>query len=62
MERWVIDILGFLFLIFKKNMYLMVVGDYFIKWIDVIFVKNKKVVIIVYKFIIYIVVIFGVFM
>lgn len=62
MERWVIDILGFLFLIFKKNMYLMVVGDYFIKWIDVIFVKNKKLVIVVYKFIIYIVVIFGVFM
>lgn len=60
MERWVIDILGFLFLIFKKNMCLMVVGDYFIKWIDVIFVKNKNVVIMGNKCIIYIVVIFGV--
>lgn len=43
-ERWAIDtcILGPLPLTPKKNMYLMVVGDYFTKWIDAIPVKIKR--------------------
>lgn len=60
MERWAIDILGPLPLTPKKNMYLMVVGDYFTKWIDAIPVKNKKSVTVAHKFITHIVAIFGV--
>lgn len=43
-ERWAIDtcILGPLPLTPKKNMYLMVVGDFFTKWIDAIPVKMKR--------------------
>lgn len=40
MERLVIDIMGLFFFIKKKNLYFFVVGDYFIKWVDVFFIKN----------------------
>lgn len=60
MERWAIDILGPLPLTNKKNSYLMVVGDYFTKWIDAIPIRNMKANTIAQKFVNHIVSIFGV--
>lgn len=60
MERWAIDILGPLPLTNKKNSYLMVVGDYFTKWIDAFPIRNMKANTIAQKFVNHIVSIFGV--
>lgn len=39
-ECLVMDILGFFLRLNKGNKFLLVVGDYFLKWLDVIFVKD----------------------
>lgn len=44
MERWAVDILGPLPMTHWKNSYLLVVGDYFTKWVDAIPIRNKKAV------------------
>ena len=60
MERWAVDVLGPLPLSNKKNLYLLVIGDYFTKWVDAIPMKNQKVTTIAHKIIDRIVTIFGV--
>lgn len=60
MERWALDILGPLPITHKKNSYLLVVGDYFTKWTDVIPIKNKTSITIAQKLLQYIIPIFGV--
>lgn len=42
MERLASDIMGPLPLIKKRNSYLLVVGDYFTKWIDAFPIRNQK--------------------
>lgn len=60
LERLAIDIMGPLPLTKKKNSYLMVVGDYFAKWIDAIPIKNQKAHTIVQKLLDRVITIFGV--
>lgn len=47
LERIVIDILGELFLIKKGNKYILVVVDYYIKWIESFVILNMEFIIIV---------------
>lgn len=35
MDRFFIDIIGFLSMIFSKNRYILIVIDYFINWVEV---------------------------
>lgn len=35
MDRFFIDIIGFLLMIFSKNRYILIVIDYFINWVEV---------------------------
>lgn len=35
MDRFCIDIIGFLLMIFSKNRYILIVIDYFINWVEV---------------------------
>lgn len=60
MERWALDILGPLPITHKKKSYLLVIGDYFTKWIDAIPMKNKKATTISQKLLQHIIPIFGV--
>lgn len=34
-DRFCIDIIGFLLMIFSKNRYILIVIDYFINWVEV---------------------------
>lgn len=54
------DILGSLPITHKKNSYLLVIGDYFTKWIDAVPMKNKKATSISQKLLQHIIPIFGV--
>lgn len=47
LERVVIDIMGLLFEIDNGNKYILVILDYFIKWMDVYLLKNIEVLIVV---------------
>jgi len=60
MERWAIDVLRPLPKSNGGNIYLLVVVDYFSKWIDAIPMKNQKATTIARKFVDRIVSIFGV--
>ena len=44
----------------KKNSYILVMGDYFTKWIDAIPIRNKKAITVAQKLINHVVSIFGV--
>lgn len=35
-DRFCIDIIGFLLMIFSKNRYILIVIDYFINWVEVV--------------------------
>jgi hypothetical protein len=60
MERWAVDKLGPLLMTHKKNSYILVMGDYFTKWIDAIRIRKKKAITVAQKLINYVVSIFGV--
>lgn len=47
LERVVIDIIGLLFEIDNGNKYILVILDYFIKWMDVYLLRNIEVLIVV---------------
>lgn len=51
MERIVFDIMGLLLEIEKRDCYILVIVDYFIKWIEVVFLLDQEVVIFVLVFI-----------
>ena len=59
MERWAIDVLGPLPRSNSGNLYLLVVGDYFTKWIDAIPIRDQKANTVAKKFVERIVTIFG---
>ncbi len=59
MERWAIDVLGPLPKSNKGNLYLLVVADYFTKWVDAIPIRNQKAVTVAQKFVERVVTIFG---
>ena len=60
MERWAVDVIGPLPLTNKRNSYLLVVGDYFTKWVDAIPMRNQKAITIAQKLVDRVVTIFGV--
>ena len=62
MERSAVDVIGPLLLTNKKNSYLLVVGDYFMKWVDAIPMRNKKTITIAQKLVDRVVTIFSVTM
>ena len=41
-ERWALDILGPLPMTHRKNQYVLVMGDYFTKWVDAVPIRYKK--------------------
>lgn len=47
LDRFLIDIFGFLFEIFRGNKYILIVIDYFLNWVEIIFILDLIVVIIV---------------
>lgn len=61
MERIVIDIMGLFFEIEKGNCYILVIVDYFIKWIEVVLLCDQEVVIVVFVLIDRFISVFGVF-
>lgn len=48
LDRFLIDIFGFLFEIFRGNKYILIVIDYFLNWVEIIFILDLIVVIIVW--------------
>ena len=60
MERLAIDVMGPLPMTNKKNSYLLVIGDYFTKWVDAIPIRNQKASTIAQKVLDRIITIFGV--
>lgn len=51
MERIVFDIMGLLIMIDQGNWYILVIGDYFIKWIEVFVILDQEVEMVVKKFV-----------